>query len=176
MRGLKIIEILRKKFSHNIPIAIVSAVRSTAVIAYALELGASEYLCKPLLRHQFDELIEKYLAKEESNFHLPSMSKIKKEVQKAEVSFHANVVEVFGNGFTMSSNFMISKGTQLKVSSQLVKDIFDTDHIYLYVAKNELIDEENNLFSIEAEIDRYDYAKNEKLREWLNKMKSRNIK
>lgn len=171
-KGFKFLTNIREKFSKSVPIVILSAETSTSIIAHTLELGANEYVKKPIYKDQFSELINNYLNQSNNRLNDLVYTKINTDSRKINLSINLKLQEINHSGFVFYSEYLITKGTSIKIAGSEVKEIFDKDSINVYVIKNDLVEGQNIGFNIVTEVDSYDTQKLEQLKIWLSKTKT----
>lgn len=168
------IEYIKNELKLDSFIIVFSEVVDSEVVAHTLELGASEYLCRPFFKDSFLEVIKKYLNGDKNNKVELNFSRIKLGAQKIKLISKLNIHEVKFNGFVFFSENLIAKGACFSFSHKMVEEIFGKSSIMVTVIKNESYLKDNiNGFLISTEIDEFDQTKIDNLRNWINQSRLR---
>lgn len=119
--GFAVIQAIRKKLTGKMPILVLSR-RSTAKdISIAIEVGASDFLAKPI---DFVLLEEKllYLLDGASRNSFP-LFKIKKPIE-GKLELHLRPLMIDELYIHMQSHFYIKKGTTITIAGKLINELF----------------------------------------------------
>lgn len=168
------IEYIKNKLKLDAFIIIFSEVEDASVVAHSLELGASEYLCRPFFKDSFVNVITKYINGEKASKLELNFSRIHANAQAIKLIEKINIHEVNFNGFVFFSENLIAKGASFSFSHQIVDEIFSKHSIFVTVTKNEsYIKNQKNGFLITTEIDNFDQYKMDHLRHWIIQSRGR---
>lgn len=133
--GFDIIRKLREEKHSDVPIVILSGETDSAQIAHGIELGANDYIVKPPMRLDFEEIIAKHLKAE----FLPepidaAFQPVKQEKRRATFRFPIKIEEVQPTGFTLRSDHLIKKGASFYIQgTELQKFLPTADQIFVTV-------------------------------------------
>ena len=150
--GFSLLQAVRKKFDLSVPIIILSRRKEDADIARALELGANDYVSKPIDDAFLLHKVNNYL-KQDDIKPLP-FYKVTDKDSPCLIDWTNDIIQINEFGLTLQSTHFIAKGTMLKVSGSFVEEVFGTSTpVKLFVNKS-WIDSENHLYKAHCE---YDY-------------------
>lgn len=128
--GFAVIQAIRNKFSGTMPILVVSRRSSSKDVSIALEVGASDFLPKPI---DFSLLIEKitYLLEGAEQNAFP-FKKIIHELH-GELEFHLKPTLIDEVYIHMESSFYVLRSTPIRVKHEIINTIFGKPEIELIV-------------------------------------------
>ncbi len=119
--GLTLVQAMRNKYGVSLPIFICSRRSDRETISRALELGANDFISKPLDDTLLIQKINLYL-KQEHISPLPYF-KVSEKDWPLEFSYDLSIAEISEFGITLSSPHFLSKGTYLVLSGEFIKKI-----------------------------------------------------
>lgn len=128
--GFSVVQAIRNKFEGKMPIIVISRRSSAKDVSIALEVGASDFLPKPI---DFSLLAEKitYLLEGAEQNAFPFKKMLKPLPGKLELHFNPIMIdEVY---IHLRSKFFVLRGAEIELEHELVKTIFGTDRISLSV-------------------------------------------
>ena len=131
-KGFELIQEIRN--THHFPIFIVSSETSSESIAHALEIGANDYLIKPLNREVFTAKLSYYLESPELEGHSHGSSQPNQNVIPVNLNFEGNLIKIDEMGVVVSSANMIPKGTVITISGEVIEKIFENQSYILATA------------------------------------------
>ncbi len=129
LKGLELITKIRHEKSSELPIIILTNSSSKRNISSALELGANDFISKPvigkLLIAKINALVHgnQAFAKELEFGTTPG------KLPGIHLSTKLHLVSVTEMGFLVEGNAYVAKGTKLKLKSARINEIFDTTTI-----------------------------------------------
>lgn len=165
--GFELIEVLRKERQAKEPILVVSGDKRPETIAHALELGADDYILKPLDRIFLASKLSIYLPGESRAEDIPSFAEVPRDRKGARIEFSASVVEVDELGVRLQSAHLIPKGTVLKLRCEPLREAGIADgEVLVMIAATELL-KGGSGYSIYAEFDGVDVDFMQAIRRWL---------
>ena len=132
LRGLEILIKLRQDNFKEIPIIVLSNTSSKKIVANALELGANDFISKPidgkLLVSKMRSLVEenKSFSKE---LEFGSIPKLASEVI---ITSKLHLVAITEVGFLAKGSAYVAKGAKVKLRSSHFHEIFGLDKIEVY--------------------------------------------
>ena len=152
--GFTFLQAMRNKMGLEIPIFIVSRRSSREDISRALELGANDFITKPIDDTFVIQKVNQYLKNPEIRL-LPYF-KISEKDWPCEVSFDLNIAEVSEFGITLIGPQFLSKGTYLELSGTFLKELTGKDQALKCTIHNSWINEENGRYMSFFEFDAND--------------------
>lgn len=154
--GFDVIEEIRFELKYDFPIIVVSSSDQSQTVAHALEIGANDYVIKPILRIQFEEKVSEYIDAPNIYENIPqALKKISPEFQTAKLDFKMTLIEVSPIGFTLNSQHLIKKGSSFWLSGKEIKKIIPSeDKVFVTVLGSAMqMSDEHRLYHIKVEID-----------------------
>lgn len=165
--GFELIEALRKERKAKEPILVVSGDKRPEMISHALELGADDYILKPLDRAFLASKLAIYLPGEALAEEAPVYAEVPLERKSARIEFTATVTEVDELGVRLHSAHLIPKGTVLKLRCEPLREAGIAEgEALVTIASSELLPEGAG-YSIYAEFDGVDVEFMQSVRRWL---------
>jgi len=167
--GLEIVKTLRERFPRELPIFIVSATTDATAVAHAIEIGADDYIFKPLDR---EVLASKLMNHLKSNELAEAKLDFKPGVSgefKALVQTEFQVCEIDELGVKVLSKHLISKGTAVKVSGTWVTEITGRDRPALVTVSSTWIEPDKACYGAYMEFDPNDEELGTKVRSWITR-------
>ncbi len=164
--GFSLIQALRNK-DALLPIFVMSRRSDGADIIYALELGANDYINKPL---DVDLLLAKISHNLKTNildFKNFPLLKVTNSVSSCQVKVNFKIREINEFGIVLECLNFVSKGTIVKISGAIIQEIFEEEFVSLRVS-NINIDNSIGKFNTFLEFDPENQEMNSKARNWLD--------
>lgn len=128
--GFAVIQAIRKKFGGTMPIMVISRRSSAKDVSIALEVGASDFLPKPIDFSLFTEKMIYLLEGAEQNAF--PFRKIVKPIP-GKLEFHLQPILIDEVYIHLKSKFYVLRSTSLTLKHPLIKKIFDQDKVELEV-------------------------------------------
>lgn len=164
--GFDLIEDLRKKGIRE-PILVVSGVRGTEAVAHALELGASDFLLKPMDRTFLTAKLSRFFDVELLREHQPKFRELPKESAPGRVEFPIRIIEMDELGIRFETPSLIPKGTVFKLKCDVLKQAGIAEGEALVAVVTTELDAENKRYTSYVEFDGVDVEFMQKIRSWL---------
>ena len=164
--GLDIIRDLRA-LSPEAIIIVISGVENGASIAHSLELGANDFILKPLDRILLASKLSRYLKTEEilTNMSIPGDPGEGRVPAALFLDF--DIAEIDELGLKLVGTHMISKGTVLKLRTELFAQFIQLKEDLLVAITHTAFDEKAGKYSATAEFVDVPVDFTEALRGWL---------
>ncbi len=156
--GFSLLQALRNKFGLTVPVIILSRRKDDQDISRALELGANDYISKPIDDDFLIHKINHYL-KHDNIKPLP-FYKVSDRDSNCTLTWSNKIRHINEFGITLQSPHFLSKGTMIKIIGKAVEDIFGTHRPVRLFVNRSWIDEQNHLYQAYCE---YDYENQENL-------------
>lgn len=165
--GFELIEALRKGDQKREPIIVVSGDKRPETISHALELGADDYILKPLDRSFLASKLAIYLPSDALAEEAPAYAEVPRDRKGARIEFAASVAEVDELGVRLHSPHLVPKGTVLKLRCDpLLQAGVAEGEALVMVTSTELLPDESG-YSIYVEFDGVDVDFMQRVRRWL---------
>jgi DNA-binding response OmpR family regulator len=168
--GYQVIKAIRKKIDKKIIIFVVSKRNSPRDISFALEIGADDYLAKPLDFLLLQHKIETYFHLDNNhlqalpNYDVPSFFNHCDIITKLK-PFMINEFE-----WVFHSSHFMARHTSIEVFGDVTKEIIGSDKLLLTVNNCQFLPEKK-LFSIHCDLKELKDQEVANLRSWLLKTK-----
>ncbi len=172
LSGFDLIRILRDEKKSDVPIVILSGEKGGTQIAHGIELGANDYIVKPPLRLDFEDIISKHLKAE----HLPeptlgTFQPVRPEKRKTRLGFHLRILSVQPAGFTLESDHLIRKGASFYLKGpELKKILANLEEVFVTVIGSAMMPhQEKKVYHLFVEVDPSNEVALTELRSYLDK-------
>ena len=124
--GYEIIDHIRLHAAGPLPILVVSSEASPVSIAHALEMGASDYIAKPIDREVLTSKLLNYFSSEKLKEAGWSFQELETRIPAA-IELELEVREVDEFGIRGMTRHLVSKGSVVSVGGPMVQEIFGSD-------------------------------------------------
>lgn len=148
-------------------IIVISGSQEKSDIANALELGANDFILKPLNRTLLTSKLSLYLDTEHMKENRPESVPFSDKSVNGTVSIDGKIEEVDELGMKILSPHLIPKGTVLKLGSSFLKQIGVTAPHCLVSVTSTSYDADTELYSIYVEFEESENDIQQELRRWL---------
>ncbi|MBI2519237.1 MAG: response regulator transcription factor [Bdellovibrio sp.] len=177
--GLQVIEHIRRERGESLPIIVMTRRSSPEDISLAFELGASDYITKPLddllLISKIKQFIRirdgKAVLTKDDDFFLP-FKQIPLGRRKCSFEVSLRITEISEYGVKFEGDHFFARGSSLKIQCPLFTEIFGEDRAYLFVVHNNWVDKDAEICGIFVEFDASNENMMAKLRQWLSNRKA----
>ncbi len=167
LSGFELIEKLRKEGVKN-PIIIISGSKQAHAITHALELGANDFILKPLDRAFLATKLSRFIQTEELEVNRSKFQEVPPETSPARLFLNGKIIEVDEMGLKILSKSLVPKGTSFKLSSDLILQLGASDRECLLTVSSTWVDPDTKLYAIYAEFEGVDTAFLQGVRRWLS--------
>ena len=140
--GFPLIQAIRKIKGYDIPIIVISRRGTTEDITRALELGANDFLTKPLDEIILTQKIKYYTDSLEELKDLP-LFLISEKDWNCSFNYEVTLYGISEFGITLSSPTFLAKGTPLIIESQLIQEITGIKGPIQFSVQENRMDEES---------------------------------
>jgi len=136
--GFKVIGVLRQKLKTTIPLIILSRSDEPEKIAHGIECGADDYLTKPIDVGMIASKINYLMSsdRELAAQNLLGTSSVPRPYRKASLLFELKIIEISVEGIELESKSIMSKGSTVTLSGQLIEEVFKQTEVKLMVLRN----------------------------------------
>lgn len=170
VKGWDLIPELRQATHPRLPIVIASTINDTASLVQAIELGANDYLLKPLDREVMVAKLMRFFTTEEFDLYTSGNATTKNQAEiDTLLSLDAQLAEVDEAGFTLVSRHLISRGTALALSGPSIAEISGQDKPLLVTVVSASLDPATDTYTIYLEFDAANERLNQHVRAWLSR-------
>lgn len=149
--GFTMVQAIRNKLGLELPVFVVSRRQSREDITRALELGATDFIPKPVDDTYLIQKINQYLAPNDGKS-LPFF-KVSEKDWNCEFTYDAKIVTISEFGLTVESRHFITKDTYMELHGPIISEILQKETILKMSVNNSWIDEETKKFRAFCEFD-----------------------
>ena len=122
--GLDILsEIKKTNYLKHIPVVMVTSVNAKEKIVQAMNLGASDYIVKPINTEIIISKLWKLFNKVSEKEHILSVDNIVDELTKTKISVDARIGALGEMNVSIKSNFIFRRDSQFNLKSRLLSEI-----------------------------------------------------
>ncbi len=166
--GLELIQKVRSDLSKTVPLIMVTTESALAQISQAIEVGADDYIFKPLNRDVLTAKLLDYFQTQELQFtKLVDATEIEVDIA-LELSNSAEIVQIDELGMSVLSAHLLPKGMVLGFESEILQSISPRPGKYLLTVVNSKLESQNPLyFQIDFEFDSTDTDLLKAVRQWI---------
>lgn len=120
--GFVVVQAIRKVLDPRIPIILLTSEGGQESISHGLEIGANDYVVKPIDTVNLIERVLPYLKKSQNEDHSRKQLKmIPVDLREIEMNLELRVKKVDELGLTLEGKFLLAKGTVIKASGPIWK-------------------------------------------------------
>lgn len=170
LKGYDLIKTLRKQFRFDLPILMVSATSDKNIISYAHELGASDYMIKPLNREVFLSKITNFITTHQLEEEIDREDFIPRKEISTTLGFKVRLTEIDETGILLDSKHLIIKGTVLKLSGENMKEITGRVSPVLLTVVSVAFDPISQTYQTFLEFDSTDQQIQSNVRGWITQV------
>lgn len=164
--GFQLIKAIRNKRGFEIPLLVLSRRSSNEDISYALQVGATDYIQKPIdeaiLLSKISFALNLY-QDESTKF---TFKKVPESLASCNITSEFEIQNIDELGITIISKSLISKGTKVEISGELIDNVTGKSNTTetFYVSKNWLEDDAYHMY---LDFDSGDTELLSNVRRWL---------
>ncbi|MEW6057921.1 MAG: response regulator [Bdellovibrionota bacterium] len=166
--GFELVKELRKTNPKAV-IVVISGTKEQQDVTHALELGANDFIFKPLDRTLLASKLSRYVKTESIKEHLATFVDIPDGRAPARLSFKVEVDAIDELGVSLISRHLIPKGTVFKLKSSIFQEISPSVEGLLVSVVSNSFDSENGFYSAYAEFEEIPSEFPEALRQWMKR-------
>ena len=165
--GFELIQFIRSTYGESLPILILSAKTDAASVAHGIEIGANDYILKPIEYNVFSYKISPYVKGALLDQYRPKFKKVPLAAEKIELSidFEVNSIDEFG--ISLLSKHLPSKGSTLLLEGPVVQEMTCSDSPLLVSILKTEFDSEKHEFLSYAEYESDNEGVFQNIRTWL---------
>ncbi|MEO5970163.1 MAG: response regulator [Bdellovibrionia bacterium] len=170
-KGYDLIASLRQLGNPDMPIIICSSDKERQVISHALEMGANDYLLKPLDREVLTAKLLQYIKTAELGFSLGETNSGGIYQTEIETHLHLNpkISQVEESGLTIISKHLILKGSVVHLEGEVIREISGRDKPLMVTIVSSELNPGEEIYTAYLEFDPTDKQLIENARAWLSK-------
>lgn len=149
--GFPMVQAVRNKLGLELPVFVLSKRQDREDISRALELGADDFIPKPIDDTLLIQKIKQYLEPSEGTG-LPFF-KVSEKDWNCEFTYDTKIVTVSEFGLTLMSKHFLTKGTYVELRGSIIKKMASHVENLTMTVNDSWIDEETRLFKAYCEFD-----------------------
>ncbi len=167
--GYTLIKAVRKVLGNSMPIIVLSGQSDRQAIAHALEVGANDFIAKPLDRAILASKLTRYLMTEELLVSQSSFFPVPEGGSDASLVLDFVLREVDEFGIRISSRHLLNKGSVFYIDSVLLHEITGTGEAHLFTITSTFLEPDGESYAAFAEFDHTNENVLAGVRRWLSK-------
>lgn len=171
LAGYEIIETIRATVSPSLPIVVISSEAEKDSVAHAIELGANDYLFKPLDRQVLLAKVSNFVMSPELEMSVETAQTAPESTVPVQAGLEAKISRIEETGITLLSPHLISKGTVIQLRGELVDEIVGPGKYILATAIATSVDA-GDRYSAYLEFDSAQSDVASLVRTWISKQRS----
>jgi DNA-binding response OmpR family regulator len=165
--GFQLIEAIRKAKGNKTPLFVLSFRSDKKDIARAIQLGANDYIHKPLDDLVLLDKINQYLNVKDPFQPLPYFE-ITESKRNSTVGFSHKIVSINEFGLTIEGPLLVARGTRLKIKSNVISKILKSpDQVLNLFVTETWMETERNLYRAFLEFNPDNLELLAAIRSWL---------
>lgn len=165
--GFTVIEAIRQKFGSNVPILVISNRSDSQAISHALELGADDFIVKPIEKNILASKLSRYLSTEELLLSQAQIFPVPKQGCQAVIGLDCSVMEVDEFGLRLASRHVFNKSSAFHLEGKFLEELGGTPETILFTVKSTIYDANLRAFIVDVEFDQDDRFL-ASVRKWIN--------
>lgn len=166
--GYTLIRAVRKVLGRDLPIIVLSGESDRKAVAHAVEVGADDFITKPLDRAILASKLTRYLMTEQLLASQSPFFPVPEGGMPAQVTLDLELKEVDEFGIKLVSPHLLNKGSVFSLDSPLLHQITGSAQPHLFTVTATWLEDEDGNYAAFAEFD----LSNEQLlagvRRWLS--------
>ncbi len=167
-KGFPLISEIKRRLGSQTIVIVASGLSSRAAIAHAMEMGANDYLVKPLDVQHLAACMAVYAETDKIAELMPPMVKLSGGGVPAQISLNLRVEEVDELGLRLAGKHLLVKGTAIHLQGPLIREISGREHPILMSVVSTWIEPFGQSCGAIAEFDYQDQELVDHVRQWLN--------
>lgn len=136
--GFSVVKSIREVLGNEIPLIIASATTDPQAIAHAMELGADDYLTKPIHFSLLAAKMKNYISSRKIAALQPPFMTVPQSECSVGIELEVKILAIDELGVTLGSRHLLRKGLEIELACPEAKEYFGRDHISVRVASNSL--------------------------------------
>ncbi len=166
-QGFKIVERVRKAAGPVLPVLVITATGNPQAIAHALELGANDYLLKPVDKELLAAKLKRFVSSPGLEDFVENREyEVAAEDRSASVECGLEIEAVDEFGLSLVGPHMITKGTALRVAGEWIQELTGQPTVLVNVS-NTWTHEDEKLYGAYGEFDLQNEELASSVRRWL---------
>jgi len=155
--GFDIIKIVRSEKKINVPILIMSGSKNFNDIAHGIELGAQDFIAKPPLKLEFEEVVSRYLHLNQkiTTIQPAVMTTTSPSKSNIKLEFQLKIEEIHPTGFSLLSDHLVKKGASFYIKGNELKQITPScESIFVTLIHSSIkVINEKKYYQLQVEVD-----------------------
>ncbi|MBT3586536.1 MAG: response regulator transcription factor [Halobacteriovoraceae bacterium] len=166
--GFQIVQAIRESLGYQLPIFVLSKRSTREDISRALILGANDFISKPLDELVLISKIKQYLKLDEYDEKPLPFFNISEKDRDCNFNIQMNIVEIDEFGITLEGDYLIAKGSSIRVSGELLNQLTGSEELSLLMnVQSCWIDNDKNTSSAFLEFDANNEVLMKNIRSWI---------
>lgn len=163
--GFQIVKAVRRTFGGELPLLVTSSLADNRSITHAIEIGANDYLVKPLDLEILASKLKNYLSSAQLMANALKLFPVPEGESFAYLNLPLEVVEVDELGLKLLSRHLLLKGALIEVSGHFIEEISGGKHSLLVSVTSTWL--EGSFYGAYAEFDSTNEGLLRSVRKWM---------
>lgn len=168
--GYLLVKAIRNIIGRSLPVIVISASEKSELIKTNLEVGADDFICKPIDKALLSSKISNYCKTRKINsFVLPLFNVPDTDKSKMKINFKCVVESVSENGLVFKSSHLIKSRTRIKLADPFMFELFNEHGAVAAIVTESWESEDNNTRHFKVEFDGLTLVQRQNLRKYITK-------
>jgi ActR/RegA family two-component response regulator len=167
--GFTLIKAVRKVLGAELPIIVLSGHGDRQAVAHAVEVGANDFIAKPLDKGILASKLTRYLMTEELLIAQSALFPVPQGGSPAYVTLEFELQAVDEFGIQIVSKHLLNKGSVYHIESPLLHEVTGAAEPHLFTVTSTSIDRDGENYLAFCEFDQTNEAVLTAVRRWLSK-------
>lgn len=165
--GFELIEFLFKQFGKMIPIIVVSGSKDFSDVLYALEMGAHDFISKPLDKEILASKLARYIKNQQIEITPIPYTKLPNGPSDCKMHLKCVIESVDENGLKLASPHLITNHTPLELEGSLIEELTLRKTPIPVQVSSTWVNSDRSSFGAYAQFDSRDLPLLQAVRKWL---------
>jgi CheY-like chemotaxis protein len=165
--GFTIIKAVRSVLGPELPLLVVSLNSDSQSIAHALEIGANDFITKPIDQDMLVTKLRRFIELDTNIEGLGEQVVVPPDYERAYLSLMVEITEVDELGVKFVSNHLVSKGTPLYLEHPFIHSLTAKEHPVLTTVTSTWVEPDGVSCGAYAEFDETDEELRASVRRWI---------
>lgn len=165
--GFELIEFLFKQFGKLIPIIVVSGSKDFSDVLYALEMGAHDFISKPLDKEILASKLARYIKNQQIELTPIPYTKLPNGPSDCKMYLNCKIESIDENGLKLTSPHLITNSALLELEGSLIEEIALRKTPIPVQVSSIWVSSDRSSFGAYAQFDTRDLPLLQAVRKWL---------
>lgn len=167
--GFLLVQAIRRQLPAKIPLFVTSGRKDNESIAHAIEIGATDYLVKPVDLEMLGSKLMPYARNDETRDADLLLHFIPEDGDEVAINFSYEISAIDEFGIVISGSALFSKRSMQKIEGKIIEEAIGTPGAQLMKVNNCWADPDANEFHAYLEFENLSQEESSHLRGWLER-------